>query len=218
MKRSSRRWTFVIAAALLAAGCAPLETTGQRGLVTDQTPLGTTREEVRSWHLAHDWCAARTWEQSDEYITCSPQVYEGHDDRHIHAFFRYDGDTMVSSAVYVPISCTRPDCHWPLGVSTSLEEPPYVEFKHGLIARPTEAGRATALGITMPADQQRNMDALRIELADRYGQPDWTSPAGTGMTWHTPNEDIGLFLSADGLWTIETHELPQGAPGVSMAP
>src|SRR4051812_8193149 len=101
----SKVWMFAAAAAVVAA-CGPLDHSGQRGLVTDETPLGMSRADVRVWNLANDWCQARTWERSDEYVTCTPRVYEGHEDQRLHAVYRFENDTTVASAVYAPVPCT----------------------------------------------------------------------------------------------------------------
>jgi hypothetical protein len=122
----------------------------------------------------------------------------------------------VASAVYAPVPCTHRDCRWPIGVTTSLQDPPFVMFDAGLVDQPTEVGQQAALQIIMPGDQARTMAALQRELVARYGAPDWTSADGTAMTWHTRGDTIGLFLSGDGLWSVETHELPRsGPPGLA---
>lgn len=197
-------------AAVVAAGCGPLDHSGQRSLVTDETPLGTRRAEVHAWQLANDWCEARTWTRSDEYVTCVPRAYEGREDDRLHTFFRFEGDVAVASAVYAPVPCTHRDCTFPLGVTTALEDAPFVVFDDGLVTAPTTAGREAALSIQMPGDQARLMDALSRELVARYGLPAWTSASGTAMVWHAPREQVGLFLAADGMWTVETHQLSPG--------
>lgn len=211
------RWTKVGMASLiaLALACGPLDRSYRRPLVTDETPLGATRAQVKAWSLDHDWCAARTWDDSDEYVTCTPRAYEGREDDRIHSFFRFEGGALTATAVYAPVACTHAGCSLPIGVSTSLEGPPFIAFDGGLVARPTEAGRGAALAIQMPGDQRRLIEAMRTELVARHGAPDWTSPDGTAMVWDRPSERTGLFLSADALWTVETHERPAGPPGLT---
>lgn len=193
-------------AAVVTAACGPLDRSGARPLVTDGTQLGATRADVKTWHLAHDWCVGRTWASSDEYVTCAPRAYEGQASDRLRSYFRFDGGRQTASAVYAPVPCTRKDCRRPMGVDTALEGPPFVAFDAGLVARPTSAGRDDALAIELPADQRRLLDALALELERRYGPPDWTSPTGTARVWYEGGERIGLFLSRDGLWTVETHE------------
>lgn len=206
----------------LVAACGPLDRSGRRPLVIDVTPLGTSRAGVKAWHLDNDWCGARTWEQSDEYVTCAPRAYRPgggsrSGDERIRSFFHFTGETMDASVVFAPVVCTHTDCNLRLGVDGWKAGPPFIVFGAGLIATPTTAGRDAAQSYEMPGDQRRLLDAMKLELVRRYGEPDWTSANGAAMTWHQPTDEIGLFLAADALWTVETHQVPQGPPGLTSA-
>ena len=195
---------IAVACIAVASACAPINHDVRRPLVTDQTPLGMTRADVKAWHLAHGWCVGRTWPSSDEYETCLPYGDAGTSSPPIRSLFHFEGDVMVSAAVYAPVSCGRVCLQ--VDVHTSNAGPPFVVFDQGLVATPTTAGQSSPLEVEVPADQHRALDAMRVELTARYGEPAWINPTGTAMQWSSSHETIGLFLSADARWTVETHE------------
>lgn len=53
---NGRRLTLgaLLATLFTLVGCGG--TSLRRPLVTDQTPLGTPREQVAAWHVANNWC------------------------------------------------------------------------------------------------------------------------------------------------------------------
>jgi hypothetical protein len=59
--------------------------------------------------------------------------------------------------------------------------------------------------------QERLYSALRAEIdsrrASRQVVPTWVDAHGFGETWETPNTKLGLFVSSNGAWIVETHEV-----------
>jgi hypothetical protein len=50
-------------------------------------------------------------------------------------------------------------------------------------------------------------DALAPELDRRCGRRTWEADRDFGATWQTKRTEIGLFVSSNGHWIIETHEI-----------
>jgi hypothetical protein len=201
--------SILVAAAV--AACGPVDKSAKRPLVSDETPLGMARAEVKSWHTGHDWCVGRTWEESDEYVPCNDPVMKGAGaEGPIRSFFHFDGERLISSAVYAPVSCTRAACRHPIQVGTELEGPPFIAFDAGLTETPVDAGRGAPPEIELNEDVHNTMDAMRKELERRFGAPVWKNAQETAMVWQGTGEQVGLFVSADARWVVEAHQANGG--------
>lgn len=194
-------------AAVLAAGCGPLDRPKDRPLVVDETPLGTPRGEVKRWHEDHDWCVQRRWDHTDEYTLCNDPLVGGRQhEGPIRSFFRFEGDRLVASAVYAPVACKSSGCTSPIQVQTSLEGPPFVIFDEGLTASSVDAGREAPPDVELSKEVHDLVAALRQELEGRFGPPAWINERKTAMVWQAEARKIGLFVSADARWVVEAHQ------------
>ena len=214
-----------VALVLTALGCAsePQVTPTTRAhytrpLVTDQLPFMYERANVRARELANDWCLRRYWPHSDEFVVCNPRPYINQSTPPMVTIVRYDAtDRAQAYAVFTPVPCRM---YGKCDVSMDTQnvwELDFVDHSAGLRGGLIFIGEnAKHNDDALWSMQQRTVDALTVELANRFGRPVWSDPHQYGAVWQTATSDIGLFVMATGEWVVETHELRRtGPPGLA---
>ena len=203
-----------------ALGCGGTSRSVRRSLVTDNIRPGAERSKVRAWHLAHDWCQRRTWSSTDEYQVCDPHPYLDRSTPAMHALFGYAGGRARSMALFIPVPCRMYGrCDRVRPKKASSRDLPFVELETGLVADLAGRGQRSAPTGYLPSMQRRMLDGLAEELEARYGEPIATNRKGTARIWRTPRHEIvGLFLSPNGTWVVETHEFATAPEGSVAGP
>ena len=203
---------------LFFLGCAATEPTPQapahRALVTDSLPFLVPRAQVRAWHDHNDWCLARQWPQSDEFILCNRQPYLNARTPPEHTFVRYDAaGRSIAYATFAPVPCRLYGrCDRIYGRTLWRDDHQYVDVEQGLLDNLAQRGRNTEPEVVGPPEMQADdFAALAQELNARFGEPTWRDPNGYGATWATRTAEIGLFIAGKGGWVVETHELRPAA-------
>jgi hypothetical protein len=198
----------ILATLVTLVGCGGSQSALRRPLVTDQTPLGTPRDQVRAWYAAHDWCVDRSesvWVPRVPHELMHP--CKGLDQHRIRTALFYDRDARLSMAwVFVLVPEDRSPHSTPL--SSRVGPPLSVRYEPGPGA--DERSRAP---LRVPPDRDYDesrtsvemsdalFDALAVELRARYGQAR-TTPYGVPV-WKSRREDVSLVQG--GVWIIETH-------------
>jgi hypothetical protein len=195
------RWLLVLG---LVASC--VSEGPRRPLVVDNVPYGADRAAIRRWHLAHGWCPGRVWATTDEFVRCDPRPQAKPTDPPIFTLIRYDDSGWsISYAVFAPV---------PLAWVLRWNEAPF-NPDHELLD-PDGEGMYVDLADRLRAIDRRShprpyadllFDALAPELDKRCGNRTWEDDHGFGATWQTKRTEIGLFVSSNGHWIIETHEI-----------
>jgi hypothetical protein len=181
-----------------------------RPLVVDNVPYGADRAAVRAWHLARDWCLRREWPTTDEFVRCDPHPYINPTTPSLFSMIRYDDrGWSVSYAVFTPVPCTMQGrCDEVVGHTFVNADREFIEPEVGLRVDLAERGRAIKRGpYLLPDMQDRMFSALREEIAGRKVVKTWGDPRGFGETWESHNTVVGLFVSSNGAWIVETHEV-----------
>jgi hypothetical protein len=200
----------LLLALCLVASCVSEQLPARRPMVVDNVPYGIDRWVVRAWHFAHGWCMAREWPTTDEFVQCDPHPYINPTTPTMFSMIRYDDQGWSTSyAVFTPVPCTMQGrCDKVVGHSYLNPDHEFVEPGVGLTLDPAERGRAIERPDTsMPDMQERLYSALRKELANRRVVHTWADARGFGDTWESPNTIVGLFVSSNGAWIVETHEI-----------
>ncbi|MBV8760669.1 MAG: hypothetical protein JO257_25475 [Deltaproteobacteria bacterium] len=208
---------------LLFLGCAATEpapqTPARRALVTDSLPFLVPRAQVRAWHEHNDWCLARQWPQSDEFVVCNRQPYLNSRTPPQHTFVRYDAaQRSISYATFAPVPCRMYGrCDGVYGRTWWRDDHDFVDHEQGLLDNLAQRGRNEPPEETAPPEMQTDdFRALAQELDTRFGARTWADAHGYGATWATRTAEIGLFVAGKGGWVVETHELRPAV--VSAAP
>jgi hypothetical protein len=200
---------FVLALVVLAA-CGAAQLPAHRPLVVDNIPYGADRAAIRSWQLAHDWCLRRAWPTTDEFVICNQQPYVNPTTPPMFTMIRYNqAGWSIAYAVFVPVPCTlQQRCDEVTGHSVVNPDYELIDPEAGLYVHLADRAREIERpDAPLPDMQQRLYDALRTEIASRCGAPTWAAPHGYGETWETKRTELGLFVSSNGAWIIETHEI-----------
>ena len=200
----------LLLALCLVASCVPEQLPAHRPMVVDNVPYGIDRWVVRAWHFAHGWCMAREWPTTDEFVRCDVHPYINPTTPTMFSMIRYDDQGWSTSyAVFTPVPCTMQGrCDEVVGHSYLNPDREFIEPGVGLTLDPTERGRAIERPDTaMPDMQERLYSALRTEIAGRRVVQTWVDTHGFGETWESPNTEVGLFVSSNGAWIVETHEI-----------
>lgn len=202
------RWLLLV----VLAACAQLP--AHRPLVVDNVPYGADRAAVRAWHVEHGWCFAFAFPTTDVFSHCEPHPYLNESTPGMLSMIRYDDRGWSTAyAVYTPVPCTMQGRCDQLLLPSGLN--PDAEFVNpdGLMPDLADRGRGLERHDTVLPDMPSRMyDALRTEIAGRYKlHRTWADPNGFGETWETPVTDVGLFVSSNGAWIIETHEIKPAA-------
>jgi hypothetical protein len=211
---------------LFLVGCAATEPVptapAHRALVTDQLPFLVSRSDVRAWHDHNDWCLARQWPQSDEFVVCNRQPYMNSRTPPQHTFVRYDAaGRSIAYATFAPVPCRMYGrCDRIYGRTWWRDDHVFVDHTQGLLDNLAQRGRNTPPEAVAPPEMQADdFAALANELNARFGAPTWRDPTGYGETWATRTAEIGLFVAGKGGWVVETHELrpvvASAAPGAT---
>jgi hypothetical protein len=197
----------IVATLVTLVGCGGSQAALRRPLVTDQTPLGTPRDQVRAWYAAHDWCP-----DTSELVVAPRGPHDlvhpcnGPDQFRIRTALTYDRDARLAMAwVYVLVPedrSSRAVPSWPrVGpqLSTRFEPGP------GADARSRAPLRAPPDRVYEPrtSDEMsdRVFEALAVELRARYGDPHSTR---NGVPeWRYRREAI--YLVPMGAWIVEFH-------------
>ena len=209
---------------LMFLGCAATEPTpntpARRALVTDSLPFLVPRNDVRAWHQHNDWCLARQWPQSDEFVLCNRQPYMNARTPPQHTFVRYDETgRSIAYATFAPVPCRMYGrCDQIYGRTWWRDDHAFVDHVQGLLDNLAQRGRNTAPEDVAPPEMQADdFGALAGELNTRFGAPTWRD--AYGETWATRTAEIGLFVAGRGGWVVETHELKpvveSAAPGAT---
>ena len=203
-------------ALLILVGCAATEpapqTPARRALVTDNLPFLVPREQVRAWHEHNDWCLARQWAESDEFVLCNRQPYLNARTPPEHTFVRYDAaGRSIAYATFAPVPCRLYGrCDRIYGRTWWRDDHDYVDHERGLLDNLAQRGRNEPMESVEPPEMQaEDFAAFAQELNTRFGPATWTDPRGYGATWETTTAEIGLFVAGKGGWVVETHELKQ---------
>ena len=195
---------------VVVAACGEAQLPVHRPLVVDNVPYGADRGAVRAWHFAHDWCLRRAWPTTDEFVRCNPRPYVNPTTPSMFTMIRYDDRGWSTSyAVFVPVPCTMQQrCDEVVGHTRVNPDYELVEPGVGLYLDATERGRWIERAATVvPEMQARMYSALRREIESRRVVRTWADAFGFGETWETRNTELGLFVSSNGAWIIETHEI-----------
>ena len=211
---------------LMFLGCAATEpapnTPARRALVTDSLPFLVSRSDVRAWHEHNDWCLARQWPQSDEFVVCNRQPYMNARTPPQHTFVRYDAaGRSISYATFAPVPCRLYGrCDRIYGRTWWRDDHAFVDINQGLLDNLAQRGRNTEPEPVGPPEMQADdFAAMAGELNMRFGAPTWRDANGYGETWATRTAEIGLFVAGKGGWVVETHELrpavESAAPGAT---
>jgi hypothetical protein len=195
------RWLLVLG---LVASC--VSAVPHRPLVVDDTPYGANRRDIRAWHLRHGWCMGRVWAMTDEFVRCDERPEANPTDPPIFTLIRYDdAGWSISYAVFTPV---------PFAWLLRSNEAPF-NPDHELLDPQGEgmfvdlADRLRAIDRQGDPRRYANLlfDALAPELDRRCGRRTWQADRDFGATWQTKRTEIGLFVSSNGHWVIETHEI-----------
>ena len=195
-------WLFAL------VGCATLP--DHRPLVVDNVPYGADRAAVRAWHVAHGWCFGHAFPTTDVFSHCEAHPYLNATTPGMLSMVRYDDrGWSMSYAVFTPVPCTMQGrCDELLSHPAANPDTEFVDGE-GLVRDLADRGRWLERGDTVLPDMPSRMyDALRTEIAGRHKlHRTWADPHGFGETWETPVTEVGLFVSSNGAWIIETHEI-----------
>lgn len=218
---------FAVALVLSALGCAStsgpqvtFKTRPQytRSLVTDDLPYLAPRTIVRAHQSKNDWCLRREWPHSDEFVICDRHPYINRSTPPMVTIVRYDDtDRTTAYAVFTPVPCRMYGRCDTLMETNNLWELDFVDHSAGLRTNLVLVGEsATHNDEDLWSMQQRMVDALTVELTNRFGAPVWRDPHQYGTAWQTAMSDVGLFVIDKGQWVVETHELRRsGPPGLA---
>ncbi|HUQ08164.1 MAG TPA: hypothetical protein VM261_36970 [Kofleriaceae bacterium] len=187
-RESDHAVVAVVATLFTLVGCGG--TSLRRPLVTDATPLGTSREQVLAWHRDHGWCPAPLPPEvraPAEIVFMRPCDEPDRYERDVALVFTKD-DHLAQAlvTVSVPDTVVRRSAWEPRGATEHR--------LHGNIER-----RNVAIDI---------MDGLADELEARYGAPDVST--WTERTWATRNEYIRLAWNeiVDGRFVVTEEHHP----------
>lgn len=160
-------------------GAKPL----RRPLVTDETPLGTSRERVVAWHLANGWC------RTAPVLNADIEAF--------HPCERPDRDML-----WVLLKFSDEDEL--IGATVTVNVPP-PERRSTLLAGSAFWARARVGSFQHRNAAIRVMEALAGEIDARYGAPSRSS--WTERTWFTRTERIQLrWLEVDEYMFIVNEE------------
>jgi hypothetical protein len=175
-------------------------------MIVDAIPYGANRPDIRAWHRAHGWCIRRMWPTTDEFERCDPSKGANQTFPPIFSMIRYDdAGWSISYAVFAPVPLAFDFAWWESRVNPDHE---FVDPAEGLYVDLADRGRA----IERPAAYPRPLAAalselLAREIDKRCGAPTWTADQGWGKTWETKRTELGLFVTSNGHWIVETHEI-----------
>jgi len=187
--------------ALVACGGASL----RRSLVTDQTPLGSTRAHVRAWFAANGWCggaAPGRWKSDDRdvYRPCS-----GPDRHRIVTDLWFARDRLFFAWVYVRVPSDESPSTTPIWFGVGA--PSTVSYEPGSGSEPPS--RPPGRRPMRDSDDSRVsaemaaalIDALSVEIEARYGKPCQREPMR--RVWKTRRESI--YMRVHRGWIVEAH-------------
>src|SRR4051812_6724399 len=145
----------------------------RRPLVTDSVPFLAERARVRAYMSDHDWCAKRTWPHSDEFEYCDRHPYLNRSTPPADTIVAYNAaDRVTTFAVFTPVPCRMYGHCDSLTEFENVRERDFVDHDHGLRADLVVVGEsAKHRDEELMSMQQRMVDALTVELADRFGAP-----------------------------------------------
>jgi hypothetical protein len=206
--RVTRAAVAVVATLFTLVGCGG--TSLRRPLVTDETPLGTPREEVRSWYALNGWCEeSRPIPTTRDVVMYRP--CGGEDRRRIATVLRFAEDgTLYAAWVYAKVP--SPD-----STPIRIDMPQTMKVYSGPISireRPMSPYMQTDASVRRPRPEERDeaseqlVDALAMEIEARHGKGEEVAPFV--RSWKTEREWILMY--AQGTWVVEAHWPRPSAP------
>jgi hypothetical protein len=175
----------------------------RRPLVTDQTPLGTPREQVRAWHRANGWCGPAEPQRIEIYRPC-----DGPDRRRVATQLVFDSeDRLIFAAVFAKVPRGGASARGEHVYYSKAPQPaPSTRYEPGP-ASDRVAREPRASVIRYERSEERGdlagelLDALAFEIVARHGEGQEPAP-GLRM-WKTTGESIFMYVLRG--WVVEAH-------------